>query len=162
MAGVSNSSPLLYLAALGDLDYLPAMFGKIFIPQAVWQELVVDGSGKRGAAGVERARSSWLDVRAVVDRGAVAKLTHLDAGESEAIVLAQELRERTVFMDDERAVREGRSRNLLVIRTPGIYRAAKRYGWIDSIQPKLDALRANGFRLKDAHYQMILQDAGEL
>lgn len=58
--GVSNSSPLLYLAALADLNFLPALFGEITIPQAVWQELVIDGRGKPGVTEIEKARGGWL------------------------------------------------------------------------------------------------------
>ena len=164
MAGVSDSSPLLYLAALGDLRFLPALFGPITIPQAVWQELVVDGRGKRGAVEVETARGDWLAVKVVADREAVERLTsrQLQFGESETIILANELNVRTVFMDDELAVREARSRGLIVVRTPAIYMAAKEQGWIKRIQPKLDRLRTTGFRLRETHYQMILKNAKEL
>jgi predicted nucleic acid-binding protein len=164
VAGVSDSSPLLYLAALGDLSFLPTLFGKITIPQAVWQELVIDGRGKPGSIEVEKARGDWLAVQVVANREAVGELTsrQLQFGESEAIVLASELNERTVFMDDELAVREARSRGFVVLRTPAIYTAAKEQGWIERIQPKLNELRATGFRLRETHYQMILKDAKEL
>jgi predicted nucleic acid-binding protein len=149
---------------LGDLDFLPALFGEITIPQAVWQELVIDGRGKPGAAELERARGDWLAVRVVSNRGAVAELTsqRLQLGESEAIVLAEEMSERAVYMDDEFAVREARLRGFVVFRTPAIYNAAKEQGWIERVQPKLDQLRASGFRLRGIHYQMILRDAKEL
>lgn len=164
MPGVSNSSPLLYLATLGDLNFLPTLFGDILIPQAVWQELVVDGRGKPGAAEVETARGDWLDLRIVSNRDLVLELTsqRLQLGESEAIVLAEELNQRAIFMDDELAVQKARSRGLVAFRTPAIYMAAKEHGWIEKVRPKLDQLRVKGFRLRDTHYEMILRDAKEL
>ena len=164
MSGVSNSSPLLYLALLGDLSFLPALFGEITIPHAVWQELVIDGRGKPGALELEKARGDWLAVQAISNREAVTQLVsrHLQLGEAEAIVLAEELNQRAVYMDDEFAVREARSRGLVVFRTPAIYIAAKEQRWIERIQPKLDQLRASGFRLRESHYQAILGDAQEL
>jgi predicted nucleic acid-binding protein len=42
---VSNSSPLVYLAALGDFDLLRALFFEIAIPLAVFEEVVVNGAG---------------------------------------------------------------------------------------------------------------------
>ena len=110
------------------------------------------------------ARGDWLAVQVVTNRNAVTELSarQLELGESEAIVLANELHERVVFMDDERAVLEARSRELVVVRTPAIYMAAKQQGWMERIQPKLDQLRAQGFRLRETHYQMILADAKEL
>jgi predicted nucleic acid-binding protein len=162
--GVSDSSPLLYLAALGDIGFLPRLFGGITIPQVVWKELVVDGQGKPGAAEVEQARGDWLSVRVVTNLEAVQALIsrRLELGESHAIVLANELKERVVFMDDERAVREARSQGLIAVRTPAIYMAAKEQGWIERVQPKLDQLRGRGFRLRETHYQMILADAKEM
>jgi len=161
---VSDSSPLLYLAVLGDLNFFPKLFGEIAIPQAVWQEVVIDGHGKPGAIEVAMARGDWLKVQVVTNRNAVTELSarQLELGESEAIALANELHDRVVFMDDERAVREARARGLVVVRTPAIYMAAKQQGWIERIQPKLDQLRGSGFRLGEAHYRMILEDAKEL
>ena len=163
MPGVSNSTPLLYLAALDDLKLLPTLFRDIVIPQAVWQELVIDSRGKPGAAEVENARGDWLTVRVVSNREAVAELARrLQLGESEAIALAEELHERTVLMDDELAVKTARSRGFVVSRTPSICMTAKQQGLIERVQPKLDQLRARGFRLGETHYQMILRAAKEL
>ena len=161
---VSDSSPLLYLAVLSDLNFFPKLFGEIAIPQAVWQEVVIDGHGKPGAIEVAMARGDWLKVQVVTNRNTVTELSarRLELGDSEAIALANELHDRVVFMDDERAVREARARGLVVVRTPAIYMAAKQQGWIERIQPKLDQLRGSGFRLGEAHYRMILEDAKEL
>jgi predicted nucleic acid-binding protein len=41
---VSNTSPLVYLAALGDFELVRTLFGKIAIPQAVFGE--VAGAGE--------------------------------------------------------------------------------------------------------------------
>ncbi|MEP6960558.1 MAG: hypothetical protein ABI995_00665 [Acidobacteriota bacterium] len=48
------------MSILGDLHLLPALFGDITIPQAVWQELVIDGRGKPGTAEIEKARGNFL------------------------------------------------------------------------------------------------------
>ena len=164
MAGVSNSSPLLYLARLSDLDVLPKLFGHITIAEAVWRELVVEGKGKPGAAEVEKARGGWLSVESVANRESIADLAALGLhpGEAETILLANQIGQHIVFMDDERGVRLARAQGLEVVRTVAIYIAATRLGWIDGIRPKLDELRSNGFRLRDVHYRAILQAVGEL
>jgi predicted nucleic acid-binding protein len=48
------------------------------------------------------------------------------------------------------------------MRTPALYLAAKHAGIIQQVKPNLDFLRAFGFRLRDEHYRVILQRAGEL
>jgi uncharacterized protein len=43
---ISNTSPLLYLHQLGQLDLLRALYGRILVPVAVANELVE--GGRRG------------------------------------------------------------------------------------------------------------------
>ena len=43
---ISNTSPLLYLYRINGLDWLPQLFGEIWVPDAVVQEL--DEGRKRG------------------------------------------------------------------------------------------------------------------
>jgi predicted nucleic acid-binding protein len=85
---VSNTTPLVALAWLNHLDLLPTLFGNLHIPQAVHDEIHHDPTAV-GAA--ELASVSWLKISPVQDTMAVSLLLdQLDAGESEAIVLARE------------------------------------------------------------------------
>lgn len=45
MRVVSNASPLINLSRVRQLDLLPHLFGELRVPEAVWQEVVVDGEG---------------------------------------------------------------------------------------------------------------------
>ena len=54
MVVVSNSSVLINLVLIGRLELLNRKFGEVIIPQAVWREVVVDGTGKPGAKEVEQ------------------------------------------------------------------------------------------------------------
>lgn len=58
MTIVSNASPLINLARIGKLDLLRELYGKLLIPQAVWQEVVLDGVGQPGAEQVKT--SDWI------------------------------------------------------------------------------------------------------
>jgi predicted nucleic acid-binding protein len=46
---VSNSSILIHLGKIGLLDVLRAEYGVIWIPEAVWREVVVEGSDEKDA-----------------------------------------------------------------------------------------------------------------
>ena len=81
--------------------------------------------------------------------------------ESEAIVLAAELASEALLMDDSDGVKFAAAAGANVIRTPGIYRLAKERGFVRAVRPKLDKLRRPGFWLRDEHYRMILESAGE-
>ncbi len=65
MTGVSNSTPLIYLAAIGRFGLLQALYGRISIPLAVFDEVVTQGTGRWGAA--ETANANWIDRRAISD-----------------------------------------------------------------------------------------------
>ncbi len=48
MIVVSNTSPIINLAAIGQLELLRHLYGTIAIPQAVYHEIAVKGHGQRG------------------------------------------------------------------------------------------------------------------
>ena len=113
MSVVSNSSPLIYLSALGDLDLLHRLLGSIVIPQAVYREVVlngvVSGRARPGAEEVQQVLGTWLTVVEVENHSAVVRLQSaagMQEGECEAIVLAGELHSATIVLDDQQAVQE--------------------------------------------------------
>ena len=160
---VSNTSPLVYLAELGDFEVLRDLFGKIVIPRTVFREIAVGGAGLPVAHSVQGAMASWLSVKDVANTTETERFLQagLHPGESEAIVLAAELASEALLMDDSDGVKFAAAAGANVIRTPGIYRLAKERGFVRAVRPKLDNLRRAGFWLRDEHYRMILESAGE-
>jgi len=71
---VSNTSPLVYLAALGDFVLLRDLFAEIVIPGAVLQEIKAGGAGLPVAYAVETAMASWLSARDVTDVAEASRL----------------------------------------------------------------------------------------
>lgn len=89
MTVVSNASPLINLARIGQLDLLRQLYGELWIPDAVRYEVVEEGYGRAGAEEVRAA--DWIKTQTVSNQPLVRVLTYeLDAGEAEAIVLALE------------------------------------------------------------------------
>ena len=124
---VSNSGPLITLATIGRLALLEALFKEIAVPQAVHDEVVVHGSGEPGSAEISAA--PWIRVYQVQDKLAVNLLQEsLGAGESEAIVLAQELHAGLVLIDDALARRKASHIELRLTGTLGILLIAKDAG----------------------------------
>ncbi len=84
---VSNSTALVHLSAIGQLDLLHRLFGHIYIPEEVYQEVVIAGAGKPGAAEVEAA--NWIETRHVTNQLALSLLkVTLGSGEAACIVLS--------------------------------------------------------------------------
>ena len=158
---VSNSGPLIALATIGKFDLLKNLFGQIYIPQAVYDEVVVYGEGEPGAK--ETKEAEWIETLQVEDRLAVNLLREeMDAGESEAIVLAQELDAAYVLIDEAVARRKARLIGLRMTGTLGILLMAKEVGLIPAVRPVLDELRRTEFRISSKVYREILAKAGEV
>lgn len=100
MKVISDSSPLINFAALCRFDLLCMLYGTIYIPDAVYHEVVIAGRGEPGAAEVERA--TWLQQESVNNRSLVAALHELGLGETEAIALAVENVGSLLILDDHR------------------------------------------------------------
>lgn len=102
---VADSSTLISLATIGRLSLLKEFHGKIFIPPAVWREVVVEGQGRPGSAEVEQARlAGWIEVVSPGNEDLVKLLkVELDEGEAEAIALALSCQPEVVFLDEAEA-----------------------------------------------------------
>ena len=67
MIVVSDASVLINLDRIGQLQLLPAIYGSVLVPVAVWRELL------RGSPTVAGARPTWLTVGVVKDFRMVGK-----------------------------------------------------------------------------------------
>ena len=158
---VSNASPLITLAKIGQFDLLEKLFGRIIIPQAVFNEVVIHSAGGPGAS--ETNLANWIEVRQAADNLAVAVLQeNLGAGESEAIVLAQTVGATLVLLDDALARRKAERVGLTAVGTLGVLLMAKQAGLIEAAKPPLAALRQTDFRVSARVLDEVLARAAEL
>jgi len=155
---VSNASPLISLARIQSLNLLRQLYGKIIIPEAVWQEVVIEGAGQPGAEEIKGA--AWIRRQAVANRSLVLALRQeLDAGEAEAIVLTLEQRADILLMDERLGRDTARHLGLRYTGLIGVLIEAKHKGLVSAIKPQLDALRNDaGFWVNDALYARVLKD----
>jgi uncharacterized protein len=155
MSIVSDASPLINLARVDQFDLLFAFYGRIVVPQAVYDEVVVRGRGRDGSREVQGA--SWIEVLPHHDELAMRTLaTELGQGEAAAIVLAQELQATLLLMDEIRGRRIAASLGLSVRGTLGILARARREGRIPRLRPALDLLRARGTWIDQELYENVL------
>ncbi|GIX47765.1 MAG: DUF3368 domain-containing protein [Candidatus Tectimicrobiota bacterium] len=162
---VVNASTLINLASIGRLELLREFHGKITVPPAVWQEVVVEGQGRPGAVEVEKAReASWLEVLTPQNQDLVKILRRdLDAGEAEAIALAVEQEADLIFLDEADARRVAEIYGLPRTGVIGVLIRAKQEGKISSLKQELDRLREEaGFWIHEQLYRQVLEEAGEL
>jgi predicted nucleic acid-binding protein len=160
MIVVSNTTPLIAMAMADQFDLLQKIFGRIFIPQGVHEEVVEQGGERFGATEVRQA--AWIQVITAKDKLAVEVLEDdLGKGESETIVLAREMQADWVLVDERLARRKLELLGVRTIGTLGILLKAKELGLLQTIRPEVDKLRTRGFRLSKHVYEDVLQMASE-
>jgi len=161
MSVVSNASPLISLARIGKLDLLHQLYDEVLIPEAVWQEVVIEGVGQPGADEVKAA--TWIKTQSVTNTPLVHALRQeLDAGEAEAIVLTLETQAELLLMDERVGREVARHLGLRYTGLIGVLVEAKHKGVLSTVKPQLDELRnIAGFRIRDALYVRVLQDERE-
>ena len=142
---IADSTCLIGLSKIGQLYILRQLFEKILVPSAVFHEVVVVGAGRSGAKEINNAE--WIEIQEAKNQLAVQafRLT-LGAGESEAIVLAQECAADFIILDDWKARQMALGLSLPVIGTVAVLTKAAEKGIIRELQPVLEDLRKAGFR----------------
>jgi hypothetical protein len=136
-------------------NLLSEVYGPITIPPAVAFELSRNGID----IGV-----GWLGVTPVESRGKVASLaSELDAGESEAVVLAGELRADLLLIDEKLGRRKAMELGLQVTGLLGVLAEAKSRGLISACGPILEEMiHLAGFWIGESLRARYLRAAGEL
>lgn len=160
MKVVANATPFIALAKIKKLSLIKELFGEIFVPKEVYDEITIKGDRRKGAS--EFKRAPWLKVLEVKDRTKVdILLSELDKGEAEAIVLAQEIKADLLLIDEEKARVIARFAGLRYLGTVGLLLLAKKRKLIPMVKPVLERLINTGFRLSDKVYQAVITKANE-
>jgi predicted nucleic acid-binding protein len=151
MVVVSNTSPLNYLVLVGCDHLLPALFGNIVVPQAVFDEL----DSPLAPPAVQRwiaAIPAWV---AVSTAPAIpATLAGLGRGEAEAIALALSSGADLVLLDERKGRRAAHDLALSVSGTLGVLDAAAARGLI-RYADVLEQLANTTFRLSPKLLQQL-------
>jgi predicted nucleic acid-binding protein len=152
---VADTSPLNYLVLIGHVDVLHQLYGRVVMPAGVATELADPGSPP-AVRSWANSLPDWLEVRQVkVPAG--SGLDSVDAGEAEAIVLAEGLRPDVLLMIDDRdGRREAARRGIPTTGTLGVLNDAAERGMID-LAHALDRLGQTTFRASPLLIRELLQ-----
>lgn len=141
---------------------MPAVFGSIVVPQTVMSELrVLETDFGHDLSALLSA--PWLEIRSATDRDEVDRFKQfLDAGESEAIVLAKELHADYLLIDDKQGRNAADEEVLTTIGVLGVFLLAKKAGTVSAVKPLMDDLRSKAkFFIREELYERVLSLAGE-
>lgn len=160
VVAVADASFLIGLCMIDQWNLLEAMVERLYVAPAVWEEVVVQGAGRPGVQ--EMQRVTWIERRPAQNARAVEMLqVFLGPGESESLILAQELACPVIFVDEIKARKAAQKSGLRTVGVAGFLLAAKRRGLIQEVRPLLDALRKHGFRLSQTLIERVCREAGE-
>ena len=156
---IVNSTPLIVLCGIGELEILQKLYQEIFIPTAVFQEVtaIEDSASMQIKAAYE-----WIHVKSICDnREKKMYKAKLHAGEVEVMILAQEEGANLVIIDDNAAKKTAKYLGLTVTGTLGILLKAKRQGIVEKVSPLLSKMKQNGFYIDSRIEAFVLEQAGE-
>ncbi len=164
MLVVSNTSPLINLAAIGQDELLRLLYREVLVPPAVLSEFMhLKEREPRFALAVlpSCVQVRPLSPEAARQRRDLAAL--LDDGEAEALALASDLRADLVLIDERAGNRVARRLRLRPQGLAGVLLEAKTFGHLLAVAPLLEQLeREAGFWLGSRLRAEVLRLAGEL
>lgn len=148
MIVVADTPPVNYLVLIGEADLLHRLYGRVLIPPAVLAELQHPETPPAVIAWVTRA-PTWLEVRSLaVPSGENDEA--LDAGEREAIALAEEHKPDVLLLIDEEQGRVvARQRNIPTTGTLGVLDDAAARGLVD-LRQAIERLKETNFWAADS------------
>lgn len=158
---VSNASPLINLARIQRFNLLKQFYGRVTIPMAVYDEVMIQGQERDGSREVRNA--AWILRTAPTDELAVSALAaQLDRGEASAIILARELNAELLLIDEIHGRRVAEKLGVKITGTLGILARAKREGLIPNVRDEIARLQSQGTWIHPKLSRDILELVGEI
>jgi len=159
MIVVSDTTPLISLLKIDRIGLLEKLFGQVLIPQAVFDELTADERFKNEADQIRQRQ--FIKVKAVQNPESASILkraTGLDQGESEAIILTDELHADVLLMDEAKGRAVSFQMGLKIMGTIGILLAAYEENELTEkeVRECVEGLQNAGRHISQKHYQILL------
>ncbi len=151
---IGDSSALVAMATMDRLNLLEKIFGKIYVPQAVYDEITISykaQSVKLKEFLADKVVSVELDISKM----------GLGQGELEAIALYKNMDADFLLIDDRRAKRFAKLNSVNVIGSLGVMILAKDGGFVESIRDDLEKLVESSLFIFQSLVDRVLREVGE-
>jgi predicted nucleic acid-binding protein len=140
MLVVADSSPLIALINIGEVGLLGTLFGPVYVPRDVADELRADRRPQI-VRSFMIASPDWFIERTP---GEIEAIPNLHAGEIAAISLARELKADLLLIDEAEGRRAAAARGLAITGTVGVLERAAEQKLLD-LGSAFERLKATGF-----------------
>jgi predicted nucleic acid-binding protein len=152
MIVVSDTSPLNYLLLIAEVDLLPKLFEKVYIPPSVIEELT-----HLKTPDVVRAWALsppvWLTIVAPSSR--LPSTRSLGNGEADALSLAKELAILDIAIDERRGRKVAEREGLTPLPTLAILERAAADNLLE-LRSAIEKLQRTNIRLAEVHVEAAL------
>ncbi len=146
---ISDTSCLILLEKIGELELLHKVFGEILITQDVADEYGL-------------TLPNWISIQNPTNRKYQKILeASVDRGEASAIALAVELTDCLLIIDDLKGRNLAETLGIKITGTFGLILEAKLSGKIDSVKPLLAKIKQTDFHFSADIEKKILAKANE-
>lgn len=153
---VADTGALISLIHINQLQIIEEIFGEYYIAEAVWDELVKYDNPYFDKTQLENLKAKTVKISAYNYLSLV-----MDYGESESVILYQELNANWLLIDDNKARQLAESLNVNCIGTLGVLLQAKQRGIIKELKPQFEKLLLVGRYFSIKLLNNILLKIGE-
>ncbi len=154
MIVISDTSPINYLVLIGEIDLLTKLYGEVIVPPIVFNELTADGSPIEVKNWLKN-KPAWLFVK-TTEFEPSKKIFGLDAGESEAIQLAKELKADLLIIDEKQGRKVAKEQGIKIVGVIGILASAIKQNIINADEI-IQKLEKTSFRFAET-FKTFLRD----
>lgn len=164
MIVVSDTTPIISLMKAGQLELLQKLFGIVYIPETVYRELTDNEAFSEEVRMVQECEFLYVQK---VDNGKsvtiLQNFTGLDAKESEAIILADEMNSDVLLMDEHKGRQVAKKLGITITGTIGILTQAFDEGMLtkEEVERCIELLKESGIRVSEKLYQRLNMEMGK-
>lgn len=145
---ISDTSCLILLHKIDELDLLKKVFGRIIITEEVAREF-------------NKSLPKWIEIKNSKTNFQKTLEPFLDKGEASAIVLALKEDSPLLIIDELKGRRVAKELGIKFTGTLGVIGSAKATGKIESVKPIIDKIRNTNFRISEALLERISKQHDE-
>ena len=127
---VADTSALISLGHVNQIGLLKELFGQLYIAEAVWNELVAYDNPDFDPSILENLKDHVIPIKSKNHLAMV-----MDYGESESVILYEELNADLLLIDDNKARILAESFDVNCIGSIGVLIKAKKNGLIPELKP---------------------------
>lgn len=153
---IADTGALISLGIAGRIVLIEEIFGEFYIAEAVWTELNNYDNPDFNLSDFPEFIGKVVSIRS---RNYLSVI--MDYGESESVILYEEMQDDFLLIDDSKARLIAESLNVNCIGTLGLLLRAKQKGLLSELKPTFQTLLLNGRLFSKKLLNEILTQTGE-